>query len=188
MDRELVARAQRGDESAFETLAVASHARLYRVARGVLRDDDAADDAVQRTLVQMWRKLPQLRDADRFEAWSYRLVVNACYDEAKGSRRWTRVIPLDTHRAPVAQDELHRVEDFDELEHGFSRLSVEHRAVIVLRYLLDLTTDQVADALDIPSGTVASRLHRAMTELRAAIEADARPAGSASQWAKGVPR
>ena len=176
MDRELVTRAQQGDASAFETLAVASHARLYRVARGVLRDDDGADDAVQRTLVQMWRKLPQLRDPDRFEGWSYRLVVNACYDEAKRSHRSTQVIPIDTYRTPVAQDELQRVEDLDELEHGFSRLSVQHRAVIVLRYLLDLSTDQVADALGIPSGTVASRLHRAMTELRAAIEADARPA------------
>lgn len=187
MDRELVARAQRGDESAFETLAVASHVRLYRVARGVLRDDDGADDAVQRTLVQMWRKLPQLRDPDRFEGWSYRLVVNACHDEAKRSRSSASVVRLDVSRPPVARDELHRVEDVDELEHGFARLSVEHRAVIVLRYLLDLSTDQVAEALDIPSGTVASRLHRAMTELRAALEADARPAGM-SQRAQGALR
>jgi RNA polymerase sigma-70 factor (ECF subfamily) len=187
MDRELVTRAQHGDASAFETLAVASHARLYRVARGVLRDDDAADDAVQRTLVQMWRKLPQLRDADRFEGWSYRLVVNACYDEAKRSHRATVVVPLDESRAPVAQDELRRIEDRDELEHGFARLSVEHRAVIVMRYLLDLSTEQVAEALDIPSGTVASRLHRAMTELRAAIEADTRPA-DVGQRAQGALR
>ncbi|MEX1334240.1 MAG: sigma-70 family RNA polymerase sigma factor [Candidatus Limnocylindrales bacterium] len=187
MDRELVARAQRGDESAFEMLATASHARLYRVARGVLRDDDGADDAVQRTLVQMWRKLPQLRDPDRFEGWSYRLVVNACRDEARRSHPAVPVAPLDASRTPVAQDELHRVEDLDELEHGFARLSVEHRAVIVLRYLLDLSTDQVAEALDVPPGTVASRLHRAMSELRAALEADARPA-SAGQRAQGALR
>jgi RNA polymerase sigma-70 factor (ECF subfamily) len=65
---------------------------------------------------------------------------------------------------------LHR----DELERGFERLSIDHRAVIVLRHLLDLPVEQVAEALDIPLGTVKSRLNRAMEVLRSAIEADAR--------------
>lgn len=176
MDHELVTRAQHGDEAAFETLAVASHARLYRIARGVLRDDDLADDAVQETLVQMWRRLPQLRDPGRFEGWSYRLVVNTCYDEARRARRWHHDIPADEAHEPATQGDFHVVDDVDELEHGFRHLSLEHRAVIVLRYLLDLSTEQVAEVLGVPSGTVCSRLHRAMTELRAAIEADARAA------------
>jgi RNA polymerase sigma-70 factor (ECF subfamily) len=174
MDRELARRAQGGDVSAFETLAASSHARLYRVAQGVLRDPDLADDAVQRALVQLWRKLPQLRDPGHFERWSYRIVVNACYDEAKRSQRWRMDVPLDGAHEPATTAELHRVEDIDELERGFRRLSLEHRAVIVLRYLFDLPTDQIAEALDVPSGTVSSRLHRAMSELRAAIEADTR--------------
>jgi RNA polymerase sigma-70 factor (ECF subfamily) len=174
MDRELVTRAQRGDEAAFEVMALASHARLHRVARGILRDDDQADDAVQRALVQMWCKLRQLRDPDHLEGWSYRLVVNECYDEAKRARRWPHHLPIGRADEPAGCDEFRLIEDIDELERGFRCLSLEHRAVIVLRYLLGLSTEQVAEALDIPSGTVASRLHRAMTELRAAIEADAR--------------
>ena len=176
MDRELVRRAREGDEAAFETLAMVSHARLYRLARGILRDGDQADDAVQRTLVQMWRKLRQLRDPERFEAWTYRLLVNACYDEARQSRDRIREVPVDDIREPAGPDELHTVEDIDELERGFGRLSLEHRSVVVLRYLLDLSIEQMAEVLDVPGGTVSSRLHRAMTELRAAIEADARMA------------
>ena len=187
MDRELVIRAQKGDEAAFEALAVTSHARLHRLARGILRDSDQADDAVQRTLVQMWRKLRQLREPERFEGWTYRLLVNACYDEAKRARSWAHDQPAEAIREPAGLDELHQVEDIDELEHGFRRLSMEHRAVIVLRYLLDLSIEQVAEVLDVPGGTVSSRLHRAMTELRAAIEADAR-AGLATRKAVGAPR
>lgn len=186
MDRELVTRAQRGDEAAFEALALASHARLYRLARGILRDGDLADDAVQRTLVQMWRKLRQLRDPERFEGWTYRLLLNACRDEARGSRRLLG-LSADVSHAPVARDDLHTVEDIDQLEHGFERLSMEHRTVIVLRYLLDLSIEQVAEVLEIPGGTVSSRLHRAMSELRAAIEADAR-LEVASHITAGAPR
>ena len=83
-------------------------------------------------------------------------------------------MPLDVSRGPAAQDELHRIEDIDELEHAFARLSVEHRAVIVLRYLMDLSPEQVAEALDIPRKTVYSRLGRAMDALRAALEAGSR--------------
>jgi RNA polymerase sigma-70 factor (ECF subfamily) len=187
MDRELVKRAREGDEAAFETLAMASHARLYRLARGILRDGDQADDAVQRTLVQMWRKLRQLRDPERFEAWTYRLLVNACHDEVRHGRDRARVLPVDEIREPTGPDELHTVEDNDQLERGFGRLSLEHRSVVVLRYLLDLPIEQMAEILDVPGGTVSSRLHRAMTELRAAIEADAR-AGIETRNAEGALR
>jgi RNA polymerase sigma-70 factor (ECF subfamily) len=187
MDRELVGRAQAGDDAAFETLAIASHARLYRLARGILRDSDQADDAVQRALVQMWRKLGQLRDPGRFEAWTYRLLVNACYDEARRSRDRARDLSVNEIQEPVGPNEFRTVEDMDELERGFGRLSMEHRSVIVLRYLLDLSIEQMADVLDVPGGTVSSRLHRAMSELRAAIEADAR-AGLATSRAEGALR
>jgi RNA polymerase sigma-70 factor (ECF subfamily) len=174
MDRDLVERAQQGDTGAFESLAVASHARLYRVARGILRDDDLADDAVQRALVQIWRRLRQLRDPERFEGWSYRLLVNTCYEEARRSGPRIGADGLDPTPEPIEADVFRAVDDRDELERGFRRISVKHRAVIVLHYLLDLPIEQVAEALDIPTGTVNSRLHRAMSLLRAEIEADAR--------------
>ena len=78
VDRSLVERAQEGDRDAYEALALASARRLYLTAYRIVRDTDRADDAVQQTLVAMWRELPSLRDPDRFESWTYRLVLRFC--------------------------------------------------------------------------------------------------------------
>jgi RNA polymerase sigma-70 factor (ECF subfamily) len=176
MDTELVIRAQRGDEGAFTSLAVAVGDRLHAVAHRILRDTDLAEDATQQALLNVWRDLPQLRDPARFDAWSYRLLVRACYAEGRRTRRWApnlRLLPADE---PMAADGLSSVVDRDQLERGFRRLSIEHRAVVVLHHYLDMPLDQVAETLGIPAGTVRSRLHHAMQGLRAALDADARPA------------
>jgi RNA polymerase sigma-70 factor (ECF subfamily) len=176
MDTELVVRAQHGDEGAFASLAVAAGDRLHAVAHRILRDTDLAEDATQQALLSIWRELPQLRDPARFDAWSYRLLVRACYAESRRTRRWApnlRLLPADE---PVAADQLTRVVDRDQLERGFKRLSVDHRAVVVLHHYLDLSLTQIADALGVPEGTVRSRLHYAMRGMRAAMAADARPA------------
>src|SRR5919112_201007 len=86
MDIDLVTRAQGGDEGAFMSLAVAVGDRLHAVAHRILRDTDLAEDATQQALLAIWRDLPQLRDPARFEAWSYRLLVRACYAEGRRSR------------------------------------------------------------------------------------------------------
>lgn len=175
MDPTLVERAQRGDQQSFEELAVEAHPRLYRVALGTLHDRHSAEDATQQALIAMWRYLPRLRDPRRFEGWSYRLLVRACYDEAKRRPRWLPEAVVQPSSEPIAADDYLGVVRRDELERAFPRLSVEHRAVIVLRYMLDLPLQQVADALDVSVGTVGSRLDRALKALRAALEADARP-------------
>ena len=175
MDTDLVHRAQRGDEQAFASLAVAVGDRLHAVASRILRDIDLAEDATQQALLAIWRDLPQLRDPARLDAWSYRLLVRACYAEGRRVRQWTpnlHILPTDV---PAAED-LSSVVDRDQLERGFRRLSIDHRAVVVLHHYLDLPLDEVADVLGVPAGTVRSRLHHAMRGLRAALEADARPA------------
>ena len=175
MDTELVIRAQRGDEGAFTSLAVAAGDRLHAVAHRILRDIDLAEDATQQALLNVWRDLPQLRDPARFDAWSYRLLVRACYAEARRTRRWApnlRLLPADE---PMGADGTSLVIDRDQLERGFRRLSIDHRAVVVLHHYLDLPLSEVAEALGVPEGTVRSRLHHAMRGLRAALDADARP-------------
>ena len=81
MDTELVVAAQRGDEGAFASLALATGGRLHAVAHRILRDLDVAEDVTQQALLTIWQDLPQLRDPARFEAWSYRLLVRACYSQ-----------------------------------------------------------------------------------------------------------
>ena len=175
MDTDLVIRAQHGDEEAFASLAVAAGDRLHAVAHRILRDTDLAEDATQQALLAIWRDLPQLRDPARFDAWSYRLLVRACYAQARQERRWSPNMRLLSSEQADHADGASGVIDRDQLERGFRRLSIEHRAVVVLHHYLDWPLDQVADALGIPAGTARSRLHHAMRGLRAALDADARP-------------
>lgn len=180
MDQQLVERAQGGDEAAFGELAYAIGDRLFTVAQRILRDVDLAEDATQQAIVAIWRQLPGLRDPARFEAWAYRVLVNACYAEARKERRWSpslRVLETDH----VGGDPELSVADRDELERGFRRLPPEQRAVLVLQHYLDLTLPQISGVLGVPIGTVRSRLHYARRAMRAALEADARPALSGSR-------
>jgi RNA polymerase sigma-70 factor (ECF subfamily) len=175
MDPSLVSRAQQGDEEAFALLAVAIGNGLIAVAHRILRDVDLAKDATQQALLSIWRDLPQLRDPARFEAWSYRVLVRECYSEGKRTRAWgsaPRLLVLDR---PDTTDALSDVHDRDQLERAFRRLSVEHRAVVVLHYYLDQSIDEISETLGVPPGTVKSRVHHAMRGLRAAIDADTRP-------------
>ena len=138
MDTDLVARAQRGDREAYALLATGFADRFLAVARRILRDIDIAEDATQQALLTVWRDLPQLRDPARFDAWSYRLLVRACYAEARRTRRWApnlRLLPADE---PSWADDSGSVADRDQLERGFRRLSIDHRAVVVLHHYLDM--------------------------------------------------
>jgi RNA polymerase sigma-70 factor (ECF subfamily) len=172
---EVVERAQHGDTKAFEALAREAGGRLVGVAFRILRDLPAAEDAAQQTLVTAWRELPGLREPERFEAWLYRILVRACAAEARRSGRWRADVRDVSPDAPVDTNEFRRVADRDELERGFRRLTSDQRAVIVLRYWRDLRQEEIAETLDIPLGTVKSRLHHATAALRAALEAEARP-------------
>jgi RNA polymerase sigma-70 factor (ECF subfamily) len=175
MDADLVIRAQRGDKGAFALIATQIANRFLAVARRILRDFDLAEDATQQALLSVWQDLPQLRDPARFDAWSYRLLVHACYTEGRRERRWAPNLRLLPEDESAADDDLSSVVDRDQLERGFDRLPIEHRAVVVLHHYLDLPLDRVAEVLGIPVGTAHSRLHHAMRGLRAALDADARP-------------
>src|SRR6188508_3125987 len=180
MDIELVTRAQRGDRAAFGLLAAEIATKFLAVSRRILRDVDLASDATQQALVSIWRDLPQLRDLARFDAWSYRVLVRACYAERRRERRWSpslHVLP-SALVGDVAVDGTSFVIDRDQLERAARRLSIDHRAVVVLRYYLDLPHAEIAEVLGIPVGTVRSRVRYALQGLRAALEADARPARS----------
>lgn len=183
MQQALVDLARRGDEEAFTDLARAVGDRLMAIAYRILRDADRAEDAVQQALVIAWRELPTLRDTDRFDAWLRRILVNACYAEARRHRRWAaniRVLPVD---GPDGRDEMSTVVERDRLERGFLRLSPEQRAIFVLHHHLGLTLAEIADELDVPLGTAKSRLHHATQALRAALDADARPATTTERLA-----
>jgi RNA polymerase sigma-70 factor (ECF subfamily) len=172
---ELVVQAQHGDEGALASLAVVIGNRLHVIAHRILRDADLADDATQQALLAIWRDLPQLRDPTRFDGCAYRLLVRACYSESRKTRRLAPNLLVMHIDDSSASDDIATVADRDQLERAFRRLSVDHRAVVVLHHHLDLSLVEVAEALGVPVGTVRSRLFYAMRALRAALDADARP-------------
>ncbi len=181
MERALVELARGGDEEAFASLIRMAGDRLMAVAFRILRDVDRAEDAVQQAIVTAWRELPALRDPDQFGGWIYRVLVNACYVEARRTRRWDANVRLLTpDMVSGSTDALLSVDDRDELERAFRRLPPDQRAVLVLHHYLGMRHAEIAETLDVPVGTVKSRIHYASATLRAAIEADARTTPTAS--------
>ena len=181
MDRALVEAARSGDEEAFASIARGSADRLFRIAHRILRDVGRAEDAVQQTLVTAWTELPGLRESERFEAWIHRILVNACYAEAKRATKWSSNVVALTIEGPSTPDAAQDVAVRDALERGFRRLPTEQRAAFVLHHYLGLSLGEIAETLDVPTGTVKSRLRYATSTLRAALEADARTTTPASR-------
>jgi RNA polymerase sigma-70 factor (ECF subfamily) len=172
VQRELVVQAQRGDAEAFGILAGDSIDRLHGVAYRILRDADAADDATQRALIDAWDHLDSLRDPARFDAWTYRLVVNAAYKEIRSERSQRDRVRLIRVAGSAADDPADEVAEREALEDAFQELSAEHRAVLVLHHYADLPLTEIAEILGVPVGTVGSRLHHAARRLRAVLERD----------------
>jgi RNA polymerase sigma-70 factor, ECF subfamily len=175
VDRDLVEQARGGNREAFTVLVHQVSDVLYSIAYRILRDPGLAEDALQNALVLAWRRIPKLRDPERFEAWIHRILVHACYDESQRARHWTatvRVLPIDGPSTPDGSD---AVADRDELERAFRRLSIDQRAVFVLHHYLGLPLVEVAELLEIPAGTARSRLHYAIAGLRDALTAEPEP-------------
>ena len=155
--------------AAFQVLADQHLDAAYRLARVILRDETEAQDATHDAFVQAWRKWSTLRDTDRFEAWFDRILVNACKDRL---RRGSRIV------ARYISDELGlekaypyvRTHERDAIDQALARLSPDHRVVVALRYDRDLAADEIARRLDIPVGTVHSRLHYALRKLHEVID------------------
>ncbi len=174
MQAELVDQAKRGDREAFDSLARLTGDRCMAIAFRILRDFDHADDAVQAAMVTAWREIRALRDPALFEPWLHRILTHACYAEARRRRRWSEGIRLLQVEPAHGSDPYLNVDDRDQLERAFQRLTVEQRAVLVFHHYLGLPLPEVAQRIGIPLGTVKSRMHHAKQALRAALEADAR--------------
>src|SRR4029078_11743503 len=119
MQRDLVERAQRVDHDAFAELAGAAISRLDSAAWLILRDPEQAKDAVQNALVRAWRRLPPRRDPDPFDAWSHRLLVRACIDEARRLRRHRVDVELSEIHAPAVGGVESDVAEREQIERRF---------------------------------------------------------------------
>jgi RNA polymerase sigma-70 factor (ECF subfamily) len=141
----------------------------YRLAWAILRDTSEADDATQDAFALAWRKRSSLRDADRFDAWFGRILVNVCRDRLRSSRAG-RVRPLEEAPEPAVGDSAASTSNRDAVGRALDRLDADHRIVVILRYWADMQVDEIGARLGIPTGTVKSRLHNALKTMRPRLE------------------
>ncbi len=181
MHQALVDQAKRGDREAFDALARTVGDRCMAIAFRILRDADRADDAVQAALIMAWRELRTLRDSDRFEPWLHRILTNECYAEARRRRRWSAEVRLLPMPGQLESGEISAINDRDQIDRAFRRLTIEQRSVLVFHHYVGLPLTEVADRLGIPVGTAKSRLHHATNALRSSLEADARTPSSSQE-------
>ena len=166
-ERRLVRDAQRGSAEAFEVLFRRHWAGAYRAAWVVMRDAAAAEDVAQEAFIAAVRALDRFDRRRPFAPWLHRIVVNRAIDAAR-SRALRREV--DTAAAEDAAADPAPEPLSDELTAALAELGPEHRAVVALRYLLDYTPGEIAALLDLPRGTVNSRLRRALDRLGEVIE------------------
>jgi RNA polymerase sigma-70 factor (ECF subfamily) len=166
-DAGLVRRARAGSSVDFDTLFRAHWPRAYRAAYLVVRDSAAAEDIVQEAFLAAIRAFDRFDRRRPFGPWLHRIVVNRAIDwaRARSLRREVGDEPLATQAAPPepSRGSIEAVAD------GLQQLSPEHRAVIVLRYLLEYTPGEIAELLGLPRGTVNSRLRRGLDRLAAHV-------------------
>jgi RNA polymerase sigma factor (sigma-70 family) len=163
--------ARTGEGSEFVGLLDPHLAGAYRLAGYLLCDAAEAEDAIQEALEKAWLAWPKLRDQDRFGAWFDRIVANVCKDRLR-KRRGASPVQLDD----VGADSVHEADPFraalarDQVGRLVRKLPPDQQLVVALRFWRDLSLDEVADRLDVPLGTVKSRLHYAMRTLRRELD------------------
>lgn len=157
---------------AFERLTDQRLLRAYRLATFVLRDASDGEDAVHDAAVLAWTRFDELRDRSLFDAWFDRIVINVCRQRLR--RRGVRPLVMDVSQVvPVADGASGRAER-DALRRALDRLTPEHRTVVVLRHLEGYSIGEIAARTGEREGTVKSRLHYALREMRAAYDAAGR--------------
>ena len=172
-DRAQRAAAVADRRAAFEALADAELDGAYRLAGVILGDMWQAQDATHDAVIQAWIRYGSLREVDRFGAWFQRILVNVCRDRLRQRQR-RPVAGLGVARAAEGVDAA-AIDDRLVLDDAFERLTADHRVALALRYYEDLTVDQIAERIGVPTGTVKSRIHFAIERMRAALGDDGRP-------------
>jgi RNA polymerase sigma-70 factor (ECF subfamily) len=172
-ERALVREAQRGDADAFEELFRRHWRRAHRAAFLVVGDATAAEDIAQEAFLAAVRALDRFDRSRPFGPWLHRITVNRAIDFARARSLRAESEWADEYASAAASVELDEISA--ELLTALRTLSPDHRAVVVLRYVLDYMPGEIAAMLEVPRGTVNSRLRRALDKLRPTITKEARP-------------
>ena len=169
----LISRARGGDREAFGALVEQYRDNVYRLAYRMCGNAYDADEAAQEAFVAAWRALPNFRGDAKFSTWLYRLTTNAAIDVMRREKRHQTVgdgemVDL-ADDADSPQERVERTEQQEAVQKALATLSEEYREVLLLRYMEELDYAEIADVLQLPSGTVKSRINRAKAALKTAL-------------------
>lgn len=174
MEHELIARAQQGDTLAFRELVEQYNSLAWRTARVLLGDTARAEDATQEAWIDVWQNLHRFELGRPFRAWLLTLLANRCRMIAR--RHTPTVVPLTPDAADqligadTASEPALRHETGEELRAALAALPPDQQRVLELRYFADLDLAEIASVIDVPIGTVKSRLHRSLYAVRARLQ------------------
>ncbi|XID91942.1 sigma-70 family RNA polymerase sigma factor [Paenibacillaceae bacterium WGS1546] len=157
---ELARAARAGSREAFATLIRMNEAQLYAIARGILSSRTDVMDAVQEAILLAYREVVKLREPAYFRTWLVRILINECRRVARHNRK---IIPVD--RFHEGKNGSHELESDLELMDLLNELDLEHKEIVVLFYLEDLSVKEIASIVDLSESGVKSRLHRARLKL-----------------------
>jgi RNA polymerase sigma-70 factor (ECF subfamily) len=177
-EQALVERARRGDVHAYDALVASRLGSTFRLVKAIVGHDADADDVTQEAFVQAWRTLPQLRDADRFDAWFGRVIVNTARMHLRRRRHvlTVSVTELDAHDHPAlgrVDAALEGVATSQALQSAIDRLTVDQRTILALHHVEERPLKDIAAMLEIPVGTAKWRLSEARNALRRVMESQA---------------
>jgi len=173
-DEDLVRRFRAGDPGAFTELVRRHQQRVYSLCVRMLGDAEAAADVAQDTFLAVLRKIDGFRGDSAFTTWLHRVAVNACYDELRRKQRrpMLHVIPEDSPErepGPAVVDHADEVAGTSDAAAALASIPDEFRVALVLADVQDLAYAEIARVLDVPVGTVKSRVHRGRIALAAAL-------------------
>lgn len=176
LDAELIRRAQRGDHAAYETLVREHEAAVFRLAYLLVGDADAAQDVAQDAFVRAYRQLDRFDTTRPFRPWVLHITRNLARNHRRSLARYIaaaqRLILNTPRTAASAESEQFRQQEARALWEAIRRLSAQEQEVIYLRYMLELSVRETAEVLNIPPGTVKSRLSRALRRLKGVVQHD----------------
>jgi RNA polymerase sigma-70 factor (ECF subfamily) len=174
-ESQLVAKAQSGDEEAFELLVRAHQRYVFNLAYRLLGDRSEAEDVAQETFVRAWRGLPSFRAECRFATWLYRIARNVCLNRLPQLQAELRQTDVLGHTVacpdPTPGDVLDAKERREFLHAELARLPAKYRLVLTLRYLQGFSYAEIAEVLNLPLGTVKTHLYRGREALAARLAA-----------------
>ena len=172
-ETELIAATLAGDATAFERLVLRHQDRLFNSVMHVVRAREEAEDVVQDAFIQAYVKLASFQQASSFFTWVYRIAFNTAISRKRKRREETLVDARreqagiePTDRGESSDDRVLRDERAEQLHAAMDRLTEDHRAILVLREIEGCDYDAIAEILELPVGTVRSRIHRARMQLR----------------------